>query len=102
VGLIDPDDPIWTACQADLPYAYVIYDHERKERVEHIRAWLLERDIFLAGRFSEWEYYNSDHAFVAGRDAAQKAQQRCLERRAHARGPGRPAPRTQQRTSMTI
>lgn len=101
VGLIDRDDPIWTACQADLPYAYVIYDHERKERVEHIRAWLLERDIFLAGRFSEWEYYNSDHAFVAGRDAAQKAQQRCQER-ALARRPGRPAARTESRTSMPI
>ena len=24
----------------------------------------------LAGRYSEWEYYNSDHAFLAGRQAA--------------------------------
>jgi len=45
VGLIGEDDPIWTACHADLPYAYVVYDHERKERVDHIRAWLLEREI---------------------------------------------------------
>ena len=31
---------------------------------------LAERDIILAGRYSEWEYYNSDHAFIAGKKAA--------------------------------
>jgi len=99
VGLIGEDDPIWTACQVDLPYAYVVYDHERKERVDHIRAWLLERDIFLAGRFSEWEYYNSDHAFVAGRDAALKARRRRDERAATRRGrAGAPS----ERASMTL
>ena len=87
VGLIRHDDPIWTTCQADLPYAYVVYDHERRERVDHIRAWLMEREILLAGRFSEWEYYNSDHAFVAGRDAALLAK----ELRAKSRADIRPA-----------
>jgi UDP-galactopyranose mutase len=38
-----------------------------------IRNWLAEHDILLAGRYSEWEYYNSDHAFIAGRRAAQMA-----------------------------
>ena len=27
-------------------------------------------DIILSGRYSEWEYYNSDHAFLAGKKAA--------------------------------
>ena len=26
----------------------------------------------LAGRYAEWEYYNSDHAFVAGKKAAEQ------------------------------
>jgi UDP-galactopyranose mutase len=30
-----------------------------------------EAGILLAGRYSEWAYYNSDHAFVAGRKAAR-------------------------------
>ena len=38
--------------------------------VAGIREWLAERDIHLAGRYSEWEYYNSDHAFLAGKKAA--------------------------------
>jgi len=58
--------------QCDLPYAYVVYDHARAEAVQLIREWLEERDIVLAGRYSEWEYYNSDHAFLAGKRAAEK------------------------------
>jgi UDP-galactopyranose mutase len=78
VGFIRPDDPIWTANQVDLPVAYVVYDHGRAENVERIRAWLATHDIVLAGRYSEWEYYNSDHAFIAGMKAAQAVQQTTL------------------------
>jgi UDP-galactopyranose mutase len=31
-----------------------------------------QHDIVLAGRYSEWEYYNSDHAFLAGKKAAER------------------------------
>lgn len=74
VGMIREDDAIWAANEVDMPYAYVVYDHDRKRHVETIRAWLLEHDIVLSGRYSEWEYYNSDHAFVAGRQAAEAVQ----------------------------
>ena len=74
VGFIRADDPIWAANQVDLPVAYVVYDHGRAENVERIRAWLADHDIVLAGRYSEWEYYNSDHAFIAGRTAAEKVR----------------------------
>jgi UDP-galactopyranose mutase len=71
VGIIGKDDPIWTATQCDLPYAYVVYDHARAKHVQAIRKWLEDHDIILAGRYSEWEYYNSDHAFIAGKKAAE-------------------------------
>jgi UDP-galactopyranose mutase len=70
VGIIREDDPIWAANQVDMPYAYVVYDHARKANVDTIREWLSSQDIILAGRYSEWEYYNSDHAFIAGKTAA--------------------------------
>jgi UDP-galactopyranose mutase len=76
VGIIGKDDPVWTAVQCDMPYAYVVYDHGRAKSVEMIREWLLERDIILAGRYSEWEYYNSDHAFIAGKRAADQVAER--------------------------
>ncbi len=74
VGLIREDDPIWVANQVDLPYAYVVYDHARAANVATIRSWLTSHDVVLAGRYSEWAYYNSDHAFLAGRTAAETVQ----------------------------
>jgi UDP-galactopyranose mutase len=76
VGIIQASDPIWTSAQCDLPYAYVVYDHGRAKSVAAIREWLAEHDIILAGRYSEWEYYNSDHAFLAGRKAAEAVRER--------------------------
>ncbi len=73
VGMIRDDDPIWAANQVDLPYAYVVYDHDRAASVKLIREWLAAQDVILAGRYSEWEYYNSDHAFLAGKRAAEAA-----------------------------
>ena len=65
--------------QVDMPYAYVVYDHARKKSVETIRAWLESYDIMLAGRYSEWEYYNSDHAFIAGKKAAEVAREQTAD-----------------------
>ncbi len=75
VGLIRSEDPIVARNMIDMPYAYVVYDHGRAKNVEIIRAWAQSRNIILAGRYSEWEYYNSDHAFLAGRTAALTVSQ---------------------------
>jgi protoporphyrinogen oxidase/glycosyltransferase involved in cell wall biosynthesis len=72
VGILRADDRILARNQVDMPYAYVVYDHARKQNVAIVREWLEQHDILLAGRYSEWEYYNSDHAFVAGRNVAQR------------------------------
>ncbi|HEY0061888.1 MAG TPA: NAD(P)-binding protein [Telluria sp.] len=70
VGMLKPDDRMITTQQVDMPYAYVVYDHARAANVAIVKAWLARHDIVLAGRYSEWEYYNSDHAFLAGKKAA--------------------------------
>jgi UDP-galactopyranose mutase len=75
VGLLTPEDKLITANLVDMPYAYVVYDHARKQSVETVKKWLSERDIILSGRYSEWEYYNSDHAFLAGKKAADIVKQ---------------------------
>jgi UDP-galactopyranose mutase len=58
VGLLREDDTVLAANQIDMPYAYVVYDHGRTEKVERIRRWLKRYGIILAGRYSEWEYYS--------------------------------------------
>jgi protoporphyrinogen oxidase len=75
VGIFNEDDPVLVANQVDMPYAYVVYDHGRKRNVDTIREWLKSKNILLAGRYSEWEYYNSDHAFVAGKNAADQVNE---------------------------
>jgi UDP-galactopyranose mutase len=73
-GLITEKDSIIAANELDMPYAYVIYDHSRAENVAVIREWLECQGIIPAGRYGEWEYYNSDHALLAGKKAAEKAR----------------------------
>lgn len=84
VGLLRADDAIVCANEVDMPIAYVVYDHARAAHVEAIRNWLAGAGILLAGRYSEWAYYNSDHAFVAGRKAAEAALQLNAEAAPHA------------------
>ena len=74
VTMLKPEDKIITANLVDMPYAYVVYDHARAANVALVKAWLARYDIVLAGRYSEWEYYNSDHAFLAGKKAAETVQ----------------------------
>jgi protoporphyrinogen oxidase len=73
VGFMRPDDQVLAASLVDMPYAYVVYDHARAANVAIVRDWLEGQGIMLAGRYSEWEYYNSDHAFMAGKRAAEQA-----------------------------
>ena len=75
VGMFTAQDAILAANQVDMPYAYVVYDHDRAAHVETIRAWVAKANILLVGRYSEWEYYNSDHAFIAGKKAAAQAKE---------------------------
>lgn len=80
VGILREDDQIIAANQVDMPCAYVVYDHARQANVELIRNWLAPYGIVLAGRYSEWEYYNSDHAFIAGKRAAEAVLERAPSR----------------------
>jgi UDP-galactopyranose mutase len=74
VGLLTENDRLITSSEVDMPYAYVVYDHARARNVATVKQWLAAFGITLAGRYSEWEYYNSDHAFLAGKKAAEAVE----------------------------
>ena len=78
-GFLSADDRVIAANLVDMPYAYVVYDHARAHNVALIRDWMARHDIVLAGRYSEWEYYNSDHAFLAGKKAAETVLAKCAQ-----------------------
>jgi UDP-galactopyranose mutase len=102
VGLLRESDDILARNQVDMPHAYVVYDHARKQSVERVREWLQSRDILLAGRYSEWEYYNSDHAFIAGKKAAESVRQALNAKETTAGSPRTVVPDTALRADRSV
>lgn len=56
----------------DIPYAYVIFDHKRKECLLQVRDYLWRKEIYTAGRFGSWEYFSMEDAFMDGWKVAEK------------------------------
>lgn len=54
-----------------IPFAQVIYDHERTHAVELIQNFLNENNIISCGRYGEWSYAWSDESFLSGESAAK-------------------------------
>jgi UDP-galactopyranose mutase len=71
VGMLAPDDEILVRQVVEIPYGYVIYTPDRAQRVGLIQEYLRGHGIHSVGRFGEWCYYNSDHAILAGKRAAE-------------------------------
>jgi len=71
VGMLAPDDEIVVSQVVEIPYGYVIYTPDRARQVGVIQEYLRTQGIQSVGRFGEWCYYNSDHAILAGKRAAE-------------------------------
>jgi len=67
-----PDDKIILTHILTLPFAYVTYDHKRKEAVTFIQRFLQENDIYLCGRYAQWEYQNMEQNIQAGKTLAER------------------------------
>jgi protoporphyrinogen oxidase len=72
VGAIRATDRIIVRDVMDIPYGYVIYDHNRKEAVRTVRDWLESVDIYPTGRYGLWAYLWSHEAILAGRQTGQR------------------------------
>jgi UDP-galactopyranose mutase len=70
VGRLQRGDDIVVADMVLMPYSYVIPQHHKDSAVKLIKDYLYANDIITIGRFGEWSYYNTDHAILAGKRAA--------------------------------
>jgi UDP-galactopyranose mutase len=52
--------------------AYVIYTLTHSGDVEIIHSFLKEHDIYPAGRYADWRYYNIDHSILSAKSAIEK------------------------------
>lgn len=59
IGLAREEDVVTTDVRRER-HAYVVDTHDRAERMDAIRHYLIPRGIFLCGRFAEFEYLNMD------------------------------------------
>jgi UDP-galactopyranose mutase len=72
-GLLRAGDRVEVVGVRDLPFAYVLFTHGRRDFVEMIHRYLLSHGIYPAGRFGEWGYLWMHDAVVSGRQAALQA-----------------------------
>ncbi len=47
------------------PNSYVIQTHDTRDAISNLKKYLSLHNVYLLGRFAEWEYYNMDKAIEA-------------------------------------
>lgn len=72
VGAMGKDDKVAVTATRDIPYAYCVYDHARKDALSEIRIWLKSVGIEPAGRYGLWTYFWSDEAIMSARKVAER------------------------------
>ncbi|RYE37123.1 MAG: UDP-galactopyranose mutase [Sphingobacteriaceae bacterium] len=50
------------------PNSYIIQHKETRNKIANLKNLLAQNNIYLLGRFAEWEYYNMDKAIEAAMD----------------------------------
>lgn len=56
------------------PNSYVVHDDKTKESIEKSKNALRKENIYLLGRFAEWEYYNMDKCIEAAMELAKNIE----------------------------
>jgi protoporphyrinogen oxidase len=72
LGILKKYDHIVFAVQQTVPYANVLFDHDRAPSLATVQGYLAERGVVCCGRYGEWAYYWSDDAILSGRRAAER------------------------------
>ena len=70
-GLLDPES-VEVRQLTMVDPAYVVFDHDRRDAVSVLRAWLRTHDVRLTGRWAEWKYSAMEDAVLDGMAAARR------------------------------
>jgi protoporphyrinogen oxidase len=71
-SILEPDDEILHSEAKLMPYANVIFDHDRAPNLSIVHSYLDKMGIKYCGRYGDWEYIWTDTSFISGEKAAQK------------------------------
>jgi protoporphyrinogen oxidase len=72
MGVLEPNSRIVAQLHQDIPYAYVICDHQYHTNIELIRSYLKRHRVQTVGRYGAWEYASMEDAIAQGADAARQ------------------------------
>ncbi len=72
-GVLHHDDRIVMKDAVFVPYANIIFDHDRAEALATVRGFLDDVGVRTCGRYGEWAYYWTDDSFKSGERAAEQA-----------------------------
>ena len=70
-GMVQSRDEIVVEDMVDIPYAYVVYDDERKKSLPKIISYLKKHDVFSIGRYGGWEYMSMEDTLLQGKAVAE-------------------------------
>jgi protoporphyrinogen oxidase len=71
-GVIEESDQILLKEAVYIPYANIIFDHDRTEALKIVRDYLDDIGIETCGRYGEWGYFWTDDSIKSGEGAAQR------------------------------
>jgi len=71
-GILKETDEILFNDSRLIPYANVIFDHDRSNALKKVRGYLDDIGINCCGRYGKWGYHWTDNSFISGENAARK------------------------------
>ena len=71
VEILDNRDEIEARLYLPIPYAYVVYDHNRSAALKTIQAFLQENSIHSIGRYGGWKYSFMEESILDGKKTAE-------------------------------
>ncbi len=74
-GVIAREATILTESRLDLPFAYVLFDEDRRAALPIVFEALLERDIIPVGRYGAWDYLSMETTILQGKETAEFLEQ---------------------------
>ncbi|HTQ50252.1 MAG TPA: hypothetical protein VMJ12_06040, partial [Candidatus Acidoferrales bacterium] len=75
-GYLRDEDKILCRRSMLLPYANIIFDHDRAAALKIVHGYLDEIGINYCGRYGDWGYLWTDESFKSGERAADQALSR--------------------------
>ena len=72
INFMDDDTKVIDSSVKRFDYAYVIYDVDYDKNVSSVRKYYLKEDIYLHGRFGNFEYINMDAVIRNSIDLAKR------------------------------